>query len=125
MWSKQLRNLSEVVEKNKFSPAEIGQITELGNKLIREKKGSIGVMEVGIILLASEYAFFENEVETICIKPLNLTSKKTNLQLILERIKHLYLKGVVYHSNRQPRNNQSSARHSSHWKKLLTFQSTS
>lgn len=50
------------------------------------------ILSAAIVFYASEYAFFDDEVVTICINPLKTPSKKTNLQMMLERLKFLVQK---------------------------------
>lgn len=71
--------------KQKLSPATRQQFRQKGIELVANNK-------VCIILVASEYSFFGTEVVTMCLKPINkLPSKKTPLQMMLERIKYFCL----------------------------------
>jgi hypothetical protein len=47
--------------------------------------------KVALVLYASEYAFFDEEPKTVSIQPLKLPSKKSILQMFLERVHHLAL----------------------------------
>ena len=92
LWHEQLRNLSQFVVKDNVENKEQTLLRDLGYKLLAEKK-SRRCSPVGLLLYASEYGFFEDYLQTVCILPLPLASRKTNLQMMLERVKYLFKVG--------------------------------
>ena len=51
---------------------------------------------VAVVLYASEYAFFGEDYVVPALEPLLMPSKKTNLQIMLERLHCLVRKGRVW-----------------------------
>jgi len=50
---------------------------------------------VAVFLYASEYAIFGDDQEYICLKRMPFPSKKTNLQMFLERLSFLINRGKL------------------------------
>jgi UDP-N-acetylglucosamine pyrophosphorylase len=75
----------KIFHKHSMNQATVEQYSRRGIELVAQNK-------VCIILVASEYAFFGKDVVTMCLKPITkLPSKKTPLQMMLERIKYFCL----------------------------------
>ena len=90
----------KIFHKHMLNKAAFEQYKRKGIELVAQDK-------VCIILIASEYSFFGSEVVTMCLKQVDkLPSKKTPLQMMLERIKYFCLQctGAVKGLTAVPKN---------------------
>ena len=86
IWESSLKDIRKSIVKDNMP-------TDYRAKCYIKGMDLIGRGKVALVLQASEFAFIGDEVKFPCLEPLPLPSKKTNLQMLLERVHHLVRKG--------------------------------